>query len=191
MKQNLSKLLVAIFFILLNQFAGAQQFSISYPDTIFKGPFTGKVLIFLSKDTKEPKESDFMIRLSPFFSMDVKNIRPGQKILLDDKATSYPVILSEIERGEYYVQAVWDRNLGGRAIGKSPGNLYSISKKIIITADVKKIFPLQCDKMVAEPAFKNTDYVKEIKLKSALLSAHQGKAVNIVAAVVITQRLLF
>lgn len=185
MRLNLSKLLSVLLFMQINLFSQAQSFSISYPNASFKGPFTGKVLIFLSKDTKEPKDNDFMVRISPFFSMDVKDIQPGQKIILDDKAISYPVKLSEIERGEYFVQAVWDRNLGGRPIGNSPGNLYSASQKVNLTADLKKIFPLQCDKVIEEPVFKNTEYIKEIKLKSKLLSAHQGKPVNITAALLL------
>ena len=185
MSQNISKLLAAILLLMLNQFAIAQQFAISYSNTAFKGPFTGKVLIYLSKDTKEPKDNDFMIRISPYFSMDVKNIQPGQKIILDDKATSYPVKLTETERGEYFVQAVWDRNLGGRAIGSSAGNMYSVSQKVNLTSDLKHIFPLLCDKIIEEQSFKNTEYIKEIKLHSALLSAQQGKDVNITAALLL------
>jgi hypothetical protein len=39
-----------------------------------------------------------------------KNVQPGKAILFDDNAISYPAILSDMERSEYYVQAVWDRN---------------------------------------------------------------------------------
>lgn len=46
------------------------------------------------------------------FAIDVNQIKPNTTVLFDDKAISYPVNLSDIERGEYYVQAVWDRNLG-------------------------------------------------------------------------------
>lgn len=42
---------------------------------------------------------------------------------------AFPVPLSDMERGEYNVQVVWDRNLGGRAISESPGNLYNPTQK--------------------------------------------------------------
>ncbi len=42
----------------------------------------------------------------PCFSTAVKNIQPGHAITIDDKANSYPTALSDIERGEYYVQMI-------------------------------------------------------------------------------------
>lgn len=44
-------------------------------------------------------------------------------IMIDDKAMGYPCALSKIERGSYHVQFFWDRNLGGRSISLSSGNM--------------------------------------------------------------------
>ncbi|MEO8110055.1 MAG: hypothetical protein ABI594_08490 [Ginsengibacter sp.] len=157
----------------------------SFTDEAFHGVFTGKVLLCLSKDSKEPKNNDFLYRINPYFAVDVKNIKPVQKIIIDDKAVSFPVKLSEIERGQYFVQAVWDRNLGGRVIGKSAGNMFSSSSVITITLERNKFFNLSCNQVIPEMPFVNTTSVKEIKIISALLSAQQGKPVTIAAAVII------
>ena len=163
----------------------AQQFKISYTPAVFKGPFTGKLFLYMSKDNKEPKDGAVGITMFPCMSVDVKNIKPGQWITVDDKALSFPVKLSDIERGEYYVQAVWDRNLGGRAIAESPGNLFSKTEKVQLTKDYKKTFNLVCNQAIPEPVFKETEFVKELKVSSALLSSFHHKPMTVDAAILL------
>jgi enterochelin esterase-like enzyme len=181
----MNKFIQALACLLLPFALFAQRFEVSYNTHDFKGPFSGKVLLFFSKDVKAPREEDFMIRITPYFATEVNKINPGQKIVFDDQAISYPAKLSEIERGEYYVQAVWDRDLGGRAIGTSPLNLYSKSAKIKITSNTKQVYRIECTEMVPEPSFANTEFVKEIKFPSKLLSAHQQKPISIDAALLL------
>ena len=97
-----------------------QQIKVSYADSIFNKPFTGHVLLYLSKDSKEPKEGEAGLDIFPCFDLYVKDVKPGAAVTFDDKAVSFPVPLSDIERGAYYVQVVFDRDLGGRGIGDSP-----------------------------------------------------------------------
>src|SRR4030095_16435758 len=98
-----------------------QKFSVSYSKTVYDKLFSGKVFLFLNKENREPKSGPVGIESFPCFAIEVKNVKPGQAVIFDDKATSYPAALSDLERNEYYVQAVWDRNLGGRAVSGSPG----------------------------------------------------------------------
>jgi len=163
--------------------AFAQQFKVSFADTILKQPFTGYVLLYLSKENKIPKSATPGMDVFPCFSVYVKNVQPGKSIVFDDKAVSYPTALSNIERGEYYVQAVWDRNLGGRAISESPGNLYSIPQKVSITKDYTRQFTITATKVIPEPAFKETEFVKELKASSALLSKFLNKPMTVNAAI--------
>src|SRR5436189_178774 len=114
----------------------------------------GKVFLYLSKNNKEPKKGAVGIEFFPCFSVDVKNVRSGNAILVDDKAVSYPVPLTDVERGTYFVQAVWDRNLGGRAIAESPGNMYSKTTQVTFTRDYKKTFTIVCDQVVPGKNFK-------------------------------------
>ena len=107
----------------------SQKFSVSYSEAVFNKPFSGKVYLYLSKTKRNPREGMVILENFPCFALDVKDLQPGKNILFDDRAISYPVKLSDLERGEYYIQAVWDRNLGGRAIWSSPGNMYSSAKK--------------------------------------------------------------
>lgn len=164
-----------------------QKFLVSYPAAALSAPFTGKVILYLNKENKDPKNAMADLEPFPCFSIDVKDIKPGTNVTFDDRAASFPAKLSDIERGEYYVQAVWDRNLGGRAIAESPGNLYSRPLKVRLTKDANASFTLSCDQTVAAPNFTDTKFVKELKAPSKLLSQSQGRPMTVDAAVVLPQ----
>ena len=118
-------------------------------------------------------------------SIDVKNVNPGAAVVFDDKANSFPVKLSEIERGEYYVQAVWDRNMGGRSIAQSPGNMFSKPEKLILTRDFSKLYAITCSEKVPEPVFKETQFIKELRAPSALLTSFHKKQMTVDGAVIL------
>jgi hypothetical protein len=163
----------------------AQQFKITYTEDAFKGPFTGKVFLYLSKDNPEPRSGSVGIEFFPCMSIDVANIKAGAAVIVDDKAISFPVKLSEIERGEYYVQAVWDRNMGGRAIAETPGNMFSKSEKVLLTKDFSKVYTLVSNEVVPEQIFKETQFVKELKAPSSLLGSFHHKTITVDAAVIL------
>lgn len=165
----------------------SQTFLVNYPVAAMNGPFTGKVILYLNKENRNPK--DAMADLEPFpcFSIEVRDVKPGASVTFDDRAAAYPAKLSDIERGEYYAQAVWDRNLGGRAIAASPGNLYSLPQKVRLTNDAHASFNLSCDQVIKQPGFTDTKNVKELKVASPLLSKSQGRTMTIDAAVLLPQ----
>jgi hypothetical protein len=183
----MKKILFSLLFIssgFLNAFA--QQFEVSYTASASNETFTGYVILYLSKENKIPKDGAVGFEPVSFFSVYVKNLKPGTSVKIDDKAASYPVVLSDIERGQYYSQIVWDKNMGGRNIGASPGNLYSDATVIDINKSTKTTYHLIADKVIpALPDFKETEFVKELKAPSALLSKFHGKPVTVDAAVIL------
>ena len=178
-----SILLLSQSFVFL--FTFCQQFSVSYSKGAFDKPFSGKVFLYLNKDNREPRSGAVGIESFPCFAIDVKNVQPGQEVVFDDKAISYPAVLSDLERNEYYVQAVWDRDLGGRAIAESPGNIYSKTIKVKLTKDLKKVFSIQCTEVIPQQDFKDTKFVKELKVESPLLSAFHQRSFSLGAAVIL------
>ncbi|HEY8784152.1 MAG TPA: alpha/beta hydrolase-fold protein [Mucilaginibacter sp.] len=167
-------------FILISN-ANAQQFSVSYSPAVFSSPFTGHVILYLSKTEKEPKNELY----EPCYARIVKAIRPGEAVLFDNRAIAHPAPLSKLERGAYYVQAVWDRDLGGRNIGTSPGNLYSKAVQVAFTSDTAQVTTLVCDQLVPQPIFVNSTYIKELKAPSGLLSKFSRKPMTVDAAVIL------
>ena len=182
MKKSISFLLVCLFTLTIN----GQQFKAIFTPTVFDKNFSGCVIVCMSKENKEPKSGAVGLESFPCFSVAVKDLKLGQFITINDEATSFPVVLSDIERGNYYVQIVWDRNLGGPAIAESPGNLFNETEKITNTKDTKKVFTITATKIIPElPDFKETEYVKELKAPSALLSKFHVKSMTVDAAVIL------
>lgn len=165
--------------------AFTQQFRVSYSPSIFNESFTGSVYLLLSKNKKNPKDTEVGLELFPCYSVYAKNMKPGSNIAFNDYAISYPVKLSDLERGEYFVQAVWDRNLGGRSIAASPGNICSQAIKVTFTKDTKKIFTIKCDQAIPEQVFIETETVKELKVHSSLLTSFYKRPMTVNAAVVL------
>ena len=182
-KNKKSIVLAIVMLLLLNTIVQAQKISVSYSATAYQGPFSGKVLLYLSKYGKTPKDLNYGMPLFCCFSISVTDIKPGIAVTFDDTAIAYPVKLSDIERGEYYAQVVWDRNTGGRSIGQSPDNMYNETIKIDLTKNSNEVFSISCTSKIPIPEFKETEYVKELKVASPTLSSFYKRATTIDAAV--------
>lgn len=162
-----------------------QKFNISFAPATSTQTFTGNIFLYLSKDNKKPKDEKVDRVFFPCYRITVKNIKPGQKVTFNDAALSFPVVLSEIERGNYYVQAVWDKNLGGRSIGNSPGNIYNTAIKVNLTKSGKEVFTIVCREVIKEQPFTETEFRKELKAPSELLSHFYKKSTTINAAILL------
>lgn len=172
--------------ILLPLQTWCQQFQVSYSPAVFKQPFSGRILLYLNKENRHPKDAMVDLESFPCYSVKVNNVQPGAAVVFDDRSDSYPTRLSRIERGDYYVQAVWDRNLGGRAISGSPGNMYSNPVKVTFTENTNKQFALLCDQVVPQQAtFKETGYIKELRAPSSLLSQALKMSMTVDAAILL------
>lgn len=179
------KLLICTLLLLLScDWILAQKFSVSYNSGTLM-IFSGNVFLYLSKDNKNPKDGNVGIESFPCYRIAVKNIKPNQPVLFDDASVSFPVQLSDIEKGKYYVQAVWDNNSGGRAVSNSPGNMFNTTESVIITKERNHVYTLVCKEVLPEPIFQETQYCKEIKFRSKLLMAFYGRPVTLNAAVLL------
>jgi len=162
-----------------------QKFTASFTPAASARSFSGKVFLYLSKEAKSPKDEMVGVYQFPCFSITVQNVQPNQKVVFNDAATSYPVVLSDIERGAYHAQVVWDRNEGGRSIGDSPGNIYNPSVPVKLTKNTRQVFDIVCKDVVKEQPFIETQYIKELKSPSALLTAFYKRPTSVNAAVLL------
>lgn len=179
-------LLISFLLILLTYSnACSQRFSVSFSSAVSSEPFTGNVFLYLSKNNRSPKDANVGLELFPCYSVHVTNVRPGGIVTFDDRAISYPVKLSDLERGEYFVQAVWDRNLRGRSIAAGPGNMFSRTSKTTFTKDAKRRFTVDCDQVVPDRVLAETELQKEVKVTSELLSDFYKRHTTIDAAVLL------
>ncbi|MDW5290909.1 alpha/beta hydrolase-fold protein [Formosa sp. PL04] len=180
----MKKLYMLCFLFLVFGFQShAQIFEVSYPSDLLKKPFSGEILLYLSKENKSPKDIFVGLELTPVYRLSVSNLKANENAIFNDKAISYPVELSNIERGAYYVQAVFDLNLGDSNIGSSSGNIYSTPIRVNLTKNFDTVFKIKADKVIPTVPFKNTEFLKELSVKSELLSAFHNKDIFVNAAV--------
>ncbi|WP_163707735.1 alpha/beta hydrolase-fold protein [Mangrovibacterium lignilyticum] len=180
--------IISLFIFLINTSAIAQHVQTAFSSEAFGESFSGKVLLYLSKDGENPKDLAYGLPLLHCYCIEVKDIAPNAPVVFDDSATSFPVKLSELERGQYYAQVVWDRNTGGRNIGSSPDNMYNTPIKIKLTKDFDETFLINCNSKIASPnQFEETEYVKVLKAPSALLSSFYNKETTINAAIILPE----
>jgi hypothetical protein len=162
------------------------QFTIDVPVGALPGPFSGRVVVYFAKaERPEPRFGPNWFNPQPCYSASFRNARPPF-VIDPQNAVGFPGALEAIPPGDYTVQAVVDRNLGGREIGGSPGNLFSKPQKVTIGAGGGAL-SLLCDQVVPEPVFVETETTKEVKLESKLLSRHYGRPTPMKAAVILPE----
>jgi hypothetical protein len=174
--------------------ANQTRFSVSFPAARSATPLDGRVFLLLSKDgSAEPRmQISNTLRTQILFGVDVNDLVPGKQVIIDAKATGYPITrLVDVQPGEYFAQAVLHRyETFHRADGHTvklpmdrgegqhwniaPGNLYSKPQKIKVTS-ADALIPMVMDQEIppiTRPA--DTRYIKHIRLKSELLTKFWG-----------------
>ncbi len=161
------------------------EFRIHVPVVSFQGTETVSAVVYVSRKTEEPRFGPDWGDPQPCYSA-VFKAKAGDVLTVDaGNAVGFPGKLSALPAGEYTVQAVIDRNLGGRTIGDSPGNLYSKPLKITLDPSSGGEVTLECDQVVKEKPLVNTTQVRQIAIPSRLLSAWYKRPTSIKATVVL------
>ena len=187
------------------QQAPSYRFSVSFPSAESTQPLDGRLLLVLSTDpSSEPRlQISNSARTQILFGLDVDTLKPGQSATLDDQAFGYPIrYLHDVPPGDYFVQAVlhkyesfhradgvtvklpMDRG-EGQHWQLAPGNLYSKPQKITLRpgGDPVAIVLDQVIPPIPEP--KDTQYVRHIKIQSALLTKFWGHPMFLSANVLV------
>ncbi len=176
--------------------AAAPRFEVTFAATAHSEPITGRVFVVLSKrDTPEPRlqASNWRASETPFFGLDVEQLRPGQAATIDAAALGYPLTsLKDVPAGDYFVQSMatiytqFHRSDGhtlwahmdqweGQKLDRSPGNLYSAVQKIHFDPASDGKVTLLIDRVIPPVTVApDTAWVKRVKIQSKLLSAFWG-----------------
>ncbi|MBS3819435.1 hypothetical protein KGY73_08030 [bacterium] len=182
------------------------QFEISFPQSVHQEDITGRVFVCISKTNEEdPRLQAGSWRSSvPFYGKDVKDLQPGKKAVIDENTLGYPPeSLKEIPEGDYYVQGLlhiytqFNRADGhtiwapkdhweGQQFNRSPGNLYSETKKVHLDPQKGYQIELNLDKKIPPVEVpEDTQWVKRIKIKSELLSKFWGHPMHLGATILL------
>jgi len=184
------------------------SFTVSYPASRSATAIDGRLMLLLSTDfTREPRthvdEDDPLI--SPYlFGVNVEALRADQAVVVDEAAFGWPARrLSQLPDGNYFVQAVLNRYetyhlADGRVLKlppdqgegqmwpQKPGNLHSVPVRVHVDHKHPLNISLVLDHEIGPitpPA--DTEYVRHIRIRSALLSKFWGRDVYLGAHVLV------
>jgi S-formylglutathione hydrolase FrmB len=186
----------------------AFTFSISFTKAMSDRAQDGRLLLMLSNNNKEEPRAQISEGLTTqlIFGIDVEGMKPGDEIVIDEKAFGFPIQnLEQIPKGEYFIQALINRYEAfklktghtvklppdqgeGQQWNNKPGNFYSKPFKVSIDPSKSENIKIVMDQKIApveEP--KDSKYIKHIKIQSKLLTEFWGKPMFIGAHVLLPE----
>lgn len=182
------------------------RFKVSFPASVHAAPVTGRVFVVIAKrEDPEPRlQTGSWGDGAPLFGSDVAELKPGEEAAIDGSTLGYPPrSLAEIPAGDYYVQALLNvytqcrRSDGhtiwvhldqweGQQFNRSPGNLYSEVEKVHLDSGAGYEVRLSLRKVIPPAEMpKDTEWVKHIKIQSALLTTFWGRPMYLGATVLL------
>jgi hypothetical protein len=188
--------------------ASGPSFQVSLPKSFTGGLQDGRLLlIFAPADQSPEKEPRALVNWDgaaiPFYGLDVEGWAPGTARRVDDRAFGFPVRqLRDLPPGEYRVQAFLNRyetfRMGDGRVLKlppdqgegqqwrdKPGNLYSRPMTIRWSGQGASL--VLSEQIPAVEPFKETDWVKHVRIRSERLSKFWGRDIYLAAFVTLPQ----
>ena len=185
--------------------ASAQRFEVSFTRAARAEPVTGRVYVAISRTNSPRTPIDQTGETGvPLFGVNVDALQPGASAIIDATTFGHPVqSLRDLPRGEYWVQPfvnVYTRfaRADGRTVWvhmdqwegqhwqRSPGNLYGAPVKVTWDPASRAPIHLVADKVIPPVVVPNDDeYVRRIKLESAILSKWWGHPIYLGATVLL------
>jgi len=183
------------------------RFSISFAAAASEQKLDGRLYLLLSTDpSDEPRmQIDDTPKSQLMFGVDVDGMRPGQSVVVDERADGYPIrSLRNLPDGEYFVQAVlhryetFHRSDGvtvklpmdrgeGQHWNIAPGNLYSKPQKIVVRKGGASINIVMDQVIPSIPEAKDTKYIRHLRIQSQLLTKFWGRPVYLSAIVLVPE----
>lgn len=183
----------------------ATRFEIVVPRAIRAEPVTGRLFVFLARDSaREPRlQAGGMVSV-PFFGKDVSELPAGTAGVVDPTAVGYPYpSLDQLPAGDYYVQAmvsvytkfpradghtIWAHmdEWEGQQFNTAPGTLVSAVRRVHV--DPRRGINLRLEiSRVLPPVVVPADdpYVKRIRIQSKILTQWWGHPMYLGAVVLL------
>ena len=204
-------LFLPVFFIILLSFSevSAQDnnysgmiFSISFSESVSDEPISGRIILLLSRT--EEFDTDGYFNGTPMFGINIDDLVPGTEVMIDESAKGDPLrSIRDIPAGEYFVKAYLNiyttfRRSDGHTVklhmdqgeGQqwriSPGNLFSETKKIHFDPNDSGSIDIVMDQKIPPiPPPQDTEWVKNITVKSEMVSEFWGRDMYIGARVLL------
>ena len=162
------------------------QFRLTFSEQLTSNTVTGRAIILLSSDTAV--DPDIPNPYKPFitFGMDFKNWKPGEELMItEEKTDSFMAKMKELH-GYYSLRAVIDTDTSSSILSRN-GVLYSDKIICNVGADRSNTIDVPVKNMIRGKGFKESRYIRQLKVESRLLSDFYHVPTYIEAAVVLPE----
>ncbi len=161
-------------------------FHLTFDQKLSAAPFSGRVYVMLSQPPlKELPGRPNWFKPEPFLAVDAVDWRPGQPLIVADKALAFPAPLFKLPRATYSVQAVMDFDRTNGPCITAAGNGYSAPIRLELAGSSSGPIKLHLDRQYPGKNFKETERVKLVDIESKLLSAFHRRPIRLRAGVVL------
>ncbi|MCA9306083.1 MAG: hypothetical protein KDA16_06095 [Phycisphaerales bacterium] len=108
------------------------SFDVWFPEEVFAEPVSGRLIIYMISDDApigrgmSPVRGPFMDSAQPMFGVDVKDLKPGEHLIVNDaNSLGCPVTLNDLQEGGYRVQMLLDVQRNASDWREETGHLMS------------------------------------------------------------------
>jgi len=139
---------------------------------------TGRLYVFLSqRESGEPRLGPNWFKPEPFFGVDVRKVPPGGVCKVDEQSDGFPTPLGKLPAGKYRVQAILDHDFYCQNHAHGVGNYYSDVATLDYAAETTAPLDLRLTKIVDEEPFPQSEQIREVAIRSDLLSRFHNREV--------------
>jgi len=147
------------------------EFDVTLDPAAAQGAVSGRLFVFLSqRPFHEPRDGPDWFTPEPFFAIDVKDFQPGTARRLTDAADGFPDRLSKLPPGKYLAQALLGHNPDWIKQSYAPGNQFSRVAMVEVAPGTVQTVALVLDQVVPAKKFPDSPFVKQVSIRSQLLS---------------------
>lgn len=167
--------------------AAEWQISVSFPQSLRNEPYTGRIYVFTSTRSREPRRGPNWFNPEPFFARDVENLKPGESVTFSsqhrDEFLTFQQDKKPVDLAGRTLQAVARFNSWEREVGDGPGNGFSNPFRVPSEVPDDYSTALELTKLVPEKKFPESGDLKKCSVRSDRMSTFYGRDVSINAGV--------
>ncbi len=153
--------------------------------TVATEPVDGRLFVYFSQKGGEPRTGPNWFGPEPFYGQDVTGVTAAKVMTFDGDSNGFPGKLSEIKPGRYRVQALLDHDFYSAKAGRGEGNFYTNVVEVEVDPAKSEVIELTLNQTIPKSIFPATKTVKQVIVRSKLLSEFHDREVLERAAVVL------
>lgn len=162
-------------------------FRVRFDPKVHAQPFTGRVYIMLFKqEHKTLQKWPNWFNAEPCFARDVRGWKPGEALLVEKSAISYPVTMDKVKAGTWTIQAVMDLHPNHLNFSTAPGNVWGMTRQELDPAKGGTV-EVTLNQVYSSSSFKETERVKLVELQSKALTDFHKRPTHLRAGVLLPE----